>query len=255
VSERLRFHGRPAICSIMVTSSMRRKINETAAADIVRQTRATASHNVDTERLAEDLNCTFWCFERERTDDLVASQQARKSIEKFASRMRKLERDLTESRLAPVLQTGLMRGACQVGATDEVYQALGLPEDPDKPWDPRVKLAVPRLLTAVGLMAHWARAAMDAPVAMSRMSAIEMLIGISLPHFYKMHFGKPFGAGTAGDRRADGPGIRFVRACLAAAAITRPDGKPYSEETIRTYWANAQTLRFRRGADKSRKKS
>src|SRR5260370_37180948 len=104
-------------------------------------------------------------------------------------------------------------------------------------------------------MAGWARGAAGKPVVGDLpMSPMRILIGNGLPHFFEKYFGRRFGAGTAGDRRADGPGIRFVRACLAAASITRPDGKPYSEETIRTYWQDAQK-RQRRATDKSRKRS
>jgi hypothetical protein len=102
-------------------------------------------------------------------------------------------------------------------------------------------------------MKRWANAAVDAPVVMSRISAIEMLIGNSLPGFYKMYFGKRFGAGTAGGSYPNGPGIRFVRACLSAASVTRPGGEPYSNGTIRKYWANSQTLKFRRTPDKRHK--
>jgi hypothetical protein len=243
-------------------------ITESAAAEIVKLTWPKGSpNNVNNEELADLLNYIFSGFERHRRLDLVATRQARKSIGEFATRMTKLEQDLTKLKHAAVLQAALILGGCEVGAAGEVYQALGLqPMDLDTPlvsiwsidgglreFDPRVEVTVPRLLTAVSLMKRWANAAVDAPVVMSRISAIEMLIGNSLPGFYKMYFGKRFGAGTAGGSYPNGPGIRFVRACLSAASVTRPGGEPYSNGTIRKYWANSQTLKFRRTPDKRHK--
>jgi hypothetical protein len=228
----------------MVSSSIRERrlytpIDESAAAKIVRQTRASGRRKVDTEKLAEDLNYLFlsiWCY---WSYDLAGSRQGIKSIKTFASRITKLERDLAKPRLASVLRTSLILGGYEVGATNEDYQALGLQsKDPDTPIerDPRVMIIEPQLLAAVRLMGRWARAAVDKPVPRDLpMSPIRILIGQGIPQLFEAHFGKRFGAGTAGDRRANGPGIRFVRACLAAASFTRPDGKPYSEETIRTY--------------------
>lgn len=229
-------------------------INESAAADIVKQTQASGSPNVNTDLLAVNLNETFRCMETQWRLDLTSSRQSYKSLEAFASRMTKLERDLT----SVALQENLTSGGHLAGASDEVYQSLGLePVAPDSFWfDPRVELTVARLLTATRLMRCWAKAAVDEPqYSGGKFTAIEMLVGQGLPHFFEKHFGKRFGAGTAGDRSANGPGIRFVQACLAAASITRPDGKPYSVETIRTYWQNAQKHRYRRATDKSRKKT
>src|SRR5260370_23560667 len=128
--------GRPDICPVMVSSSMREgrlytPIEESAAAEIVRQTRASGSRAVDTEGLTRELNFLFSSFQWWWGCDLAASRQGNKSIEAFASRITKLERDLTKSRRAATLQTGLMLGAYQVGATDEVYQAVGL--QPERP--------------------------------------------------------------------------------------------------------------------------
>jgi hypothetical protein len=114
-------------------------------------------------------------------------------------------------------------------------------------------VAVPRLLTAITLINRWAIGALKSyQVPKNRYSGIELLVAQGLPHIFKKHFGKPFGAGTAGDRGADGPGIRFVLATLTAAFITRQDGKPYSAETVRTYWQNTQKKRSRRTPDKHR---
>jgi hypothetical protein len=249
----------PATCPFTVRDAMRERrwykpIDELAATEIVRQTRASGTSNVDVHLLTADLNVLFSDMEAQHRLGLTTSRKSYKSLEAFASRITKLERDLITS-LA--LQERLMHGGYGVGASDEVYQSLGQRViDPDFPvWlDVRVKLTLPRLLTAISLMRRWAKAALNGPHISSSTSAIEMLIGQGLPHFYEKHFGKKFGAGTAGDRSADGPGIRFIRACLAAASVTRPDGKPYSVETIRTYWQNARKRRRRRAPDKSREK-
>jgi hypothetical protein len=62
-----------------------------------------------------------------------------------------------------------------------------------------------------------------------------------------------FGAGTSGDQHPEGPGIRFVLAFLNAAPIKQKNGKPYSAQTVRTYWSKSRAGKSRRAPDKIRK--
>jgi len=93
----------------------------------------------------------------------------------------------------------------------------------------------------VALLAEWGEMAIKSgPPPSSALSPISVLIGKTQPRVYTKHFSLPFGAGTAGDGKSNGPGIRFVVASLTAASIVGPNGKPYSEETVRTYWQSVR---------------
>jgi hypothetical protein len=193
---------------------------------------------VDPKELASSLNFLLGFMDWVWRQDLAGSRQAYKIFKVFADRITKLERDFTHSKHAALLQTSLILGAYEVGLTDEAYQVLGL----DHLDLGRSIMLNPRaLISVIGLVARWARAASDSYRSRTEhVPRIELLIGVALPQLFQEQFGKRFGAGTAGDSRANGPGIPFEQACLAAASITRLDGKPYSEETIRTYWQKQQ---------------
>jgi hypothetical protein len=230
-------------------------IDKAAASQIVAQTRVLRCPEVDTELLTDDLNFLFHLVDGFRRNDIASSKEALKALEVFASRMTRIENDLLKSKQALALQTNLAWGGDRVGTTDDVYRAVGLePPDEMPPFgDPRVELAIPRLVKAISLATRWARAAVDSPPGL-RYSPMEILVGQGLPHFFEKHFGRQFGGGTAGDRGAEGPGIRFVLATLTAASITRPDGKKYSPETIRTYWQKSAYRRQREAPEKIPKK-
>ena len=227
-------------------------IDKAAAAQIVAHTRFLRSPEIDTEVLADGLNLRFHAIDLRRRYDIASSKEAFKSLEVFVSRMSRIENDLLKSKQALALQTQLQWGGYGVGASDDVYKAIGLePPDEMNPFgDDRVELAVPRLLKAISLVTQWAKAALDSPRIPLQGSAVEILVGQALPDLFEKHFGTRFGAGTAGDRGAEGPGIRFVLASLTAASITRPDGKAYSAETIRTYWQNSPYRLRRQGSEK-----
>jgi hypothetical protein len=228
-------------------------IDKHGATEIVNKTRAAETQKVDIAGLEDDLNIALNHCEWQWKLDIAAARGSRKSLEAFVGRVRKIENDLIKSKHAAALQALLTLGAMNVGASDDFYQALGLgPDESGNPFfDQRIDVAIPRLLTAIALLRSWAKGALNrSGVGRSRYSALETLVAQFLPHLFKRHFGKPFGAGTAGNRVADGPGIRFVLATLTAASITRQNGKPYSAETVRTYWQNAQKQRSRRAPER-----
>jgi hypothetical protein len=210
---------------------------------------------VNAASLTSDLNDLLAGCDWLRRLDATANADAPKGLKAFASRVRKVEQDFTISKNAIPLQTFLILAATKLTNPNELFQALGIgpSTDPRTPieFDERVNLAVQKLAEATTVLSVWARTAARTNVKTekNRYSAVEILISQGLPHLFKKHFGQAFGAGTAGDRGADGPGIRFILACFAAASITRDDGQPYSAETVRTYWSN-----FRRRKDRRTRK-
>ena len=231
-------------------------VTETAAADIIRKTRIPSGRNPDPSALAGDLNDIFLFCQWQWRLQFSTSRKAREAATVFASRTKRLNDEFEDPKFSSAIESFLIFGGHKLGAPNETYRQFGIEDiDPDTPleFDQRVEFIVPRLFAAISLIAKWARAGIRQMEVGSPRSAIEILIGQGLPFLFEKHFKRSFGAGTAGDVEADGPGIRFVIACLKAGSITRSDGKPYSVETVRTYRQEFKAKKFRR-SDKSRKK-
>jgi hypothetical protein len=74
------------------------------------------------------------------------------------------------------------------------------------------------------------------------------LLTRALPRVYEKHFHRRFGRSTVDERRT-GPGVRFVMAAAELVGIYKPDGKPYSAETLRTAEREIRKRKERTGSE------
>jgi hypothetical protein len=230
-------------------------VTKTAATEIIKKTRISCDLPPDPVALAQDINVAFSSCEWLWRLQFSGSRTAHKIATTFASGAKRLNDQINDAKCFRPIETFVIFGAHAIGAPNETYRQFGIEDiDPRTPieLDSRVEVIVPKLMAAVSLIAKWARAGLKQREIGSPRSAIEILIAQALPYFFTKHFEHPFGAGTAGDKNADGPGIRFVMACLEAGSIRRSDGEAYSAETVRTYWQAFKAKKLRRSS-KSRK--
>jgi hypothetical protein len=73
------------------------------------------------------------------------------------------------------------------------------------------------------------------------MSYEVQFVGITLPATYEKHFRRRFGASHV-NGKLDGPGIRFVSACLQCKQIINSDGRPFARGTIISHYKQARQL-------------
>jgi hypothetical protein len=241
----------------MTIQPWHKPIDEKSAAEIIRETRAPTEPKINLVQLADDLNMILEHCAWQWRLDLVASRQSRKVLEVFDSIARRLKVALGTSKNALVLQSFFLTYAPRVGVSEQMYRDLGIgPAEPGTPaeFDQRVVLAILRVFAAINLLCHWTDGMLNkSRVPKLSYSAIEILVAQWLPRYYEKYFAQQFGAGKGGKAKAGGPGIRFVLACLKAAEIKGPNGKPYSAETVRRYWQIVRKRSPRRRADKSHK--
>jgi hypothetical protein len=242
----------------MATHSYEGPISVDAASRIVTQTRAARRSSVDLELLAHDLNRRLYQYAIYNDLDKGSRSEAFKLLKNVAARSKSLHMAVTDPRFRTQIPR-LVKAAAEIDGSGGQFQDLGF-----APWFSdfgHIQYAtseqvVQRSLAGLGHFSEIAKKAVrGGPSPKLKRSAIETLVAKWLPEIFNKHFGARFGAGTAGDSAAEGPGLRFVLACLGEAAILAPNGKKYSAETVRTYWHTARRGKSRRIPDNSRKKS
>jgi hypothetical protein len=121
--------------------------------------------------------------------------------------------------------------------------------------NPLSEPGIARIASSVRLLKKLTVLAIKSRPPKATNSAVEMLTASLLPYIFERNFEVKFGIGTQGARGTDGPGVRFVLACLDASGIKQASGEKYSAETIRTYWQNRRKGKMRRREpDKASKK-
>jgi hypothetical protein len=242
----------------MTTHSYEGPILPKVAAEIVDNTRAPTNRKVDLVALANDLNRVCHWYSQYRMMDVQSHAETGKLLKAVSAHSRTLTKILFSPKYSRTISFMLAQAADRIDPGGQGLEPLGLGPHVVFP-DDSVEFSHSEvfLLVSQGLphLADWA----DEAVHLSKntrlpQSPLEALVAVQLPRVYETHFALPFGAGTSGDSRPDGPGIRFVLGFMDAASIKQKNGEPYSAETIRTYWSKSRAGKGRREPDKIRKK-
>jgi len=228
------------------------------AAEIVNNTSAPINRKVDHVALAHDLNRVVHWYSEYRMMDAQSHAETGKLLKAIAAHSRTLSKILFSPKYSRTTSFMLAQAADRIDPGGQGLEPLGLRPQVVFP-DDSVEFSHSEVFFLIkqGLphLADWA----DEAIRLTKdarfpQSPLEALVAVQLPRVYATHFGLPFGAGTSGDSRPDGPGIRFVLGFMNAASIKQKNGKPYSAETIRTYWSKSRAGKGRREPDKIREK-
>jgi hypothetical protein len=227
-------------------------VDAESASDIIKTTRAPMVHRVSPEDLANDLNLAFFGYIADASIDARSRAQSYRNLKLITSRAKALNLALANSEdVRPYIGHAALALWRSEGRAkfDNLVAAIECPEAEERIG---ARDAVSIAYKAIELFVEWGEEAIRrGPPKKPSLSPIAELIAVTLPRIYVDHFWLQFGAGTAGDSQASGPGIRFVIASLRAGSITGKGGKSYSAETVRTYWQNIQRGKRRRTPDKT----
>jgi hypothetical protein len=227
-------------------------VDAESASHIIKRTRAPTDHRISPEKLAKDLNWAFFGYIANASIDARSRAQSYRNLKLITSRAKALNLALVNSEdVRPYIGHAAVSLWQSEGRAKfkNLVAALWSPEAEERIG---ATDAVSIAYKAIELFVEWGEEAIRrGPPRKPSLSPIEELIAVTLPQIYLDHFWLRFGAGTAGDSQASGPGIRFVIASLDAGSITGKGGRSYSVETVRTYWQNIQRGKRRRAPDKT----
>jgi hypothetical protein len=205
---------------------------------VVTKTKGRTLSETEIKTLDILVNDALLFFFRSRSADASSPKQLAKAYNNFYAAIKTLEKSLPESRnrLFWAISDKGEAFARKMGPHPGLkpYKAgLSTPDEggmiADK-W--LIFLSEERLdefCNLVKQVSSWMTGSFFPPERPTELSPSVWLIGESLPNVYEQIYGKKYGKGESG------PGHRFVKAVLEAAAIRTDAGKPFKAGTIKVY--------------------
>jgi hypothetical protein len=181
-----------------------------------------ASKIKDRKALTQDLNSDFMTFAAYRTYGPKFSVATRTAIDRL-SRAASKARLLYEAALEDRAQlTWLMNKAYRID--DLAESKLG-----------QIRAALRSLESIMTADDSFFRKFQPG------MSYEVQFVGITLPATYEKHFRRRFAASRK-NGKPDGPGVRFILACLQCKQVKNSDGRAFAPETIISHCKQARKL-------------